>query len=93
MEAEFKACAAMPGIEWAMKGEPLMPPANTQQLTWLLVRAECNKRAYQEVAEIFPGVDLEGLLVIPTFQRSRNDLVQMGEKVSKAHSLARLLVD
>jgi len=39
------------------------------------------KRVAQEVAHVFPSIDLEGVLVIPTCQRSVVDLVQMGEAI------------
>lgn len=33
------------------------------------------------MASVFPGVDLEKMLVVPTCQRSAMDLVQVGEPV------------
>jgi hypothetical protein len=39
------------------------------------------KRVAQEVAHVFPTVDLTGMLVVPTCQRSDVDLVQMGEVI------------
>lgn len=36
-----------------------------------------------DVAAIFPGVDLDRVLVVPTCQRAREDLVTVGEKVEQ----------
>jgi hypothetical protein len=34
----------------------------------------------REVASVFPGVDVEGVAVVPTCQRARVDLVRTGEE-------------
>lgn len=46
-----------------------------------LLAADMPKRVAQEVAHVFPDVELEGMLVVPTCQRSDVDLVQMGEAI------------
>ena len=46
-------------------------------------RAACPRRHRDEVDAVFPGVGYEGLLVIPTCQHSRVDLVAVGAAVEE----------
>jgi hypothetical protein len=45
------------------------------------VIAAVPKRYKEDVAATFPGLDVEGLLIVPTCQNSAVDLVQMGDEV------------
>ena len=38
------------------------------------------RQMLREVASVFPGVDVEGVAVVPTCQRARVDLVRTGEE-------------
>merc|ERR1712216_783603 len=42
---------------------------------------ECPKRYKDDMANIFPGVDTTGILIVPTCQNSAVDLVRVGEEV------------
>ncbi|EFN59706.1 hypothetical protein CHLNCDRAFT_133264 [Chlorella variabilis] len=42
---------------------------------------ECPRRHRDDVAALFPGTSLDGMLVIPTCQHAQMDLVQMGQRV------------
>ncbi|KAL4427793.1 hypothetical protein ABPG75_001882 [Micractinium tetrahymenae] len=44
---------------------------------------ECPRRHRDDVAALFPGTPLDGMLVIPTCQHAQVDLVQMGERVEQ----------
>lgn len=44
---------------------------------------ECPKRHKTEAEAVFPGVSYEGLLVVPTCQRSKMDLVNVGDTVEQ----------
>merc|ERR1711988_459403 len=43
----------------------------------------CPKKYRSEILALFPGVNIEELLVVPTCQRSKMDLVNTGDPVEK----------
>ncbi|KAL0050072.1 hypothetical protein WJX82_003888 [Trebouxia sp. C0006] len=44
---------------------------------------QCPPRHWREVSMIFPGLTADGLLIVPTCQHSKMDLVQTGEVVEE----------
>ncbi|KAK3263999.1 hypothetical protein CYMTET_27235 [Cymbomonas tetramitiformis] len=42
---------------------------------------DCPRKHKEEVAAIFPGLDVQGMLIVPTCQNSAVDLVKVGEDV------------
>jgi hypothetical protein len=62
-----------------------MAASTTVGTTWGLeyTIVECPKRHSREVRAVFPGLDPEGLFVIPTCQRSDIDLVRFGDVIEQ----------
>ncbi|KAL1925755.1 uncharacterized protein VTP21DRAFT_638 [Calcarisporiella thermophila] len=69
---------------------PLRPPTLTRfrpalRTSFLLEYSihSCPRRLVSEIKYVFPNIELEQLLIVPTFQRTRYDLVEWGEPVAK----------
>ena len=60
----------------------LMPPTLLPNGLQVSVH-ECPRAIRRELALVLPGVDTEGLLVVPTCQRAAMDLVNVGPDVAQ----------